>query len=63
MRDECPKTNLKNGLYVINIKDDGNGTHWTGFIKQRNNVYYFDSYGIIMAQDQHDIFLNENANI
>ena len=38
--------NLQNGNYIINLDDYRNsGTHWTCFIKDKKNIYYFDSYG------------------
>jgi hypothetical protein len=36
----------QNGNYIINLDDRGNnGTHWTVLIVEKNQAYYFDSYG------------------
>jgi hypothetical protein len=40
------KIDLKNGNYILNLDSYGkSGTHWTCFIKDKNNIYYFDSFG------------------
>lgn len=47
MRDSLPNTKpWKNECMIINqdsIKQ--NGTHWSCFVKNGKNVYYFDSFG------------------
>jgi len=41
------KKPLKDGNYIINLdKPNGQGTHWTSFIKKDNIIYYFDSFGM-----------------
>jgi hypothetical protein len=45
-KDNLP-FDIKNGFYVINLDDSkGTGTHWTGFLRSKNNIFYFDSYGL-----------------
>lgn len=46
MRNELPKhpNNIECG--IVNIDNSfGNGTHWVSYYKNRNNKYYFNSYG------------------
>lgn len=39
---------IKDGQYIINLDNhNGPGTHWVGFIKNNNIIYYFDSFGLI----------------
>lgn len=50
-KDNLP-LNLKNGNYILNLdSSSGNGTHWTCFIKQNDNIIYFDSYGLPAPQE------------
>jgi hypothetical protein len=47
VRDELPKKPRTNECGILNLDDsDGNGTHWTAWIKRRNDKLYFDSYGL-----------------
>ena len=63
MKDEL-KAPLAQGNYIINLQNhDENGSHWTCFIKDKNNIYYYDSFGVVMPQNQYDIFRNESENI
>jgi hypothetical protein len=63
MKDEL-KAPLKEGNYIINLQNHNeHGTHWTSFIKHRNDIYYHDSFGVIMPQNEYDIFLLEHDNI
>jgi len=45
-KDKLPKQ-LSNGFYIINIQnsDDGDGTHWTCFLKKNDEIFYMDSFG------------------
>lgn len=48
MRDNLPtyERPWKNECMVINHDSiQNNGTHWTCYIKEDTNVYYFDSFG------------------
>jgi hypothetical protein len=63
MKDEL-KTSLREGCYIINLENhDQPGSHWTAFIKDRDNVYYYDSFGIVPPQNEYDIFRNESDYI
>lgn len=41
------------GAYIVNMEDsdDGNGTHWVGFIISENIACYYDSYGMGIPSD------------
>ena len=46
MRDKLPKKIRKIENGIVNLdNDDGDGTHWTAYIKKGKNIIYFDSYG------------------
>lgn len=52
MRDTLPEK-LYKGNYILNLdSSEGNGTHWTCFIKEGRNIYYLDSFGLPPPQDQ-----------
>jgi hypothetical protein len=63
MKDEL-EDNLKEGNYIINLENSNqSGSHWTCFIKDKNNVYYYDSFGVVPPQIIHDISLKNNLNL
>ena len=63
MKDELP-TNLKEGNYIINLENSNqSGSHWTCFIKSKNDIFYYDSFGVVMPQNAYDIFLKNVDNI
>ena len=46
MRNELPKRIKKYETGIVNLDNDwGTGTHWTAYIKNNNNINYFDSFG------------------
>lgn len=46
MRNKLPRKIHANECGIINLDDwDRPGTHWTSYIKSRNKVIYFDSFG------------------
>lgn len=46
MRDKLPKKINKNESGIVNLDNyNGDGTHWTAYIKKGKNIIYFDSYG------------------
>ena len=46
MRDKLPKTIQRNESGIINLDSyNGPGTHWTAYVKNNENIIYFDSYG------------------
>jgi hypothetical protein len=63
MKDEIP-SDLKEGNYIINLENSNqSGSHWTCFIKDKNNVYYYDSFAVVPLQNAYDIFLKNVDNI
>ena len=58
------KLPLQDGYYIMNLQDSHeNGSHWVAFVKIKSNVYYHDSYAVIMPQNQYDLFKSEQINI
>jgi len=57
--------NNKDGQYIINMdKKTGSGTHWVAYIKKKDIIYYFDSFGIpplieILKLNHTKIYYNE----
>ena len=46
MRNNLPSNPLEYETGIINLDDfNGPGTHWCGYRKIKNIVYWFDSYG------------------
>lgn len=46
MRDELPKRPLLKECGIINLDSSQNlGSHWVAYVKFKNYVEYFDSYG------------------
>ena len=63
MKDEF-KLPLQDGNYIMNLQNnDENGSHWVAFIKNKSNIFYHDSYAVIMPQNQYDLFKSEQNNI
>ena len=63
MKDEF-KSSISDGYYIMNLENlDEDGSHWVAFVKIKSNVYYHDSFGVIVPQNQHDSFKNEKINI
>ena len=63
MKDEL-NNNVIQGNYIINLQNHNeNGSHWTAFIKDKNNIYYYDSFGVFPPQNEYDIFRKESDNI
>ena len=51
-------------MYIINLQNSNeNGSHWTSFIKDKNNIYYYDSFGVIFPENQYHIFFKNADNI
>ena len=45
MKDEL-SSNISNGNYIINLQNHNQaGSHWVCFLKSKNNIYWFDSFG------------------
>ncbi len=63
MKDEIPN-DLKEGNYIINLQNSyENGSHWTCFIKDKNNIFFYDSFGVVPCQNIYDISLKNNLNL
>ena len=63
MKDEF-KLPLSDGNYVMNLQDSHEGgSHWVAFIKNKSNIFYHDSYAVIMPQNQYDLFKSNQNNI
>ena len=63
MKDEIPN-DLKEGNYIINLENSNqSGSHWTCFIKDKNNVYYYDSFGVVPPQNIYDISVKNSLNL
>ena len=63
MKDEIP-SDLKEGNYIINLQNSyENGSHWTCFIKDKNDIFYYDSFGVVMPQNAYDIFIKNSKNL
>jgi hypothetical protein len=56
MKDEITNP-LQEGFYFMNIESSGeDGSHWTCFLKNKRQVFYFDPFGVFPAQNQFDLF-------
>jgi hypothetical protein len=63
MKDEL-EDNLKEGNYIINLENSNqSGSHWTCFIKDKNNIYYYDSFGVVPPQNLYDISVKNSLNL
>jgi len=65
MKDEITEYDLRhNGFFIINLQNhDQQGTHWVGFYKQNRNIYYFDSFGGYIPQNEINLFKKDHDNI
>lgn len=47
MRDALPQKVATNESGIVNLDvSAGDGTHWVAYCKRRNNVSYYDSFGV-----------------
>lgn len=52
MRDKLPSKPSKVECGVLNLDvQTGKGTHWTCWIKNEKDCYYFDSYGLMPPEE------------
>ena len=64
MKDELQNSDLKQGCYIINLQNhDEDGSHWTAFIKDKNDIYYYDSFGVVPPQNLYDIFIIDSTSL
>ena len=65
-RDNLPK-NIKDGAYVINLDEYADvGTHWIALFCNKNEIVYFDSFGVEHIPEEIKEFIgikNIKANI
>ena len=65
-RNNLPKK-IKDGAYVINLDEYADvGTHWTALFCNRNEIVYFDSFGVEHIPEEIKKFIenkNTKANI
>ena len=61
-RDNLPKK-VKDGAYVINLDEYADtGTHWIALFCNKNEIVYFDSFGVEHVPEEIKEFI-ENKNI
>ena len=61
-RDNLPKK-IKNVSYLINLDEYADvGTHWIGLFYNRNEIVYFDSFGVEHVSEEIKKFVG-NKNI
>ena len=61
-RNNLPKT-IKDGAYVINLDEYADvGTHWIALFCNRNEIVYFDSFGVEHVPEEIKEFVG-NKNI
>ena len=61
-RNNLPKK-IKDGAYVINLDEYADvGTHWIALFCNRNEIVYFDSFGVEHVPKEIKIFVG-NKNI
>lgn len=64
MRDDLPKRKLEKECGIINLDDStGPGTHWVAYYKNKNDVYYFDSFGNLPPPLEFIKYLGNNVKI
>ena len=65
-RDNLPKK-IRDGAYVINLDEYGDtGTHWIALLCKKNEIIYFDSFGVEHIPEEIKEFIgdkNITANI
>ena len=61
-RDNLPKK-IKDGVYVINLDEYADtGTHWIALFCKKNEIIYFDSFGVEHISEEIKEFIG-NKNI
>ena len=61
-RNNLPKK-IKDGAYIINLDEYANvGTHWIALFCKRNEIIYFDSFGVEYIPEEIKEFIG-NKNI
>ena len=62
-RDNLPKKKIKDGAYIINLDEYADvGTHWIALFCEKNEIVYFDSFGVEHIPEEIKEFIgNKNA--
>lgn len=64
MRDTLPRKPKQNECAIVNLDEWKNsGTHWVAFIKRKNQVLYFDSFGALKPPKELVNYLGKNVDI
>lgn len=64
MRDQLPRKPLLRECGVINLDDnDGPGTHWVAYCKEKSSTYYFDSFGNLPPPNEFIKYLGSDSYI
>ena len=57
-------TEIKDGVYVINLDEDSDiGTHWVALCVNNNDVTYFDSFGVEHIPKEIKAFIDRSLSI
>ena len=66
-RNNLPKKKIKNGAYIINLDKYANvGTHWIALFCKKNEIVYFNSFGVEYIPEEIKEFIKKfpgNKNI
>ena len=66
MRNELtPQLLREHNNFILNLESDvdGLGTHWTALHRRGRNLYYCDSFGTPMPQEQTDMAAREGFKV
>lgn len=64
MRDRLPKKAFLSECAVINLDSiHGPGSHWVAYCKQKNDVYYYDSFGNLPPPPELIEYFGSKSNI
>ena len=63
MKDEIHSP-LQEGFYFMNLQNKfQNGSHWSVFLKDKNCIYYADSFGVFPPENEYQLFKEEKLKI
>ena len=66
-RNDLPKEKIKDRTYIINLDEYANvGTHWIALFCKKNEIIYFDSFGVEYIPNEIEEFIKKfpgNKNI
>lgn len=64
MRDNLPLKIRSRETGIINLDSKENrGSHWTAYVKNKNKVIYFDSYGNLRPPTEVITYFNSNGKV